>query len=151
RRHLHARRAGHHALPRYHCARAAHALLARVDVGCAVGSRKLQPGAWALPFCGRQARPIERCPGPMSEHDDLIDAFLRGREDLLGAAERIAAPERRTPFVGHWSVMDVLAHLVGWDYTNVEAIEATRAGRLPAFYRHYDPGWAGYNQALIER
>ena len=67
---------------------------------------------------------------------DLIDAFVRVRE---------------TPFVGHWNLMDVLAHLLGWDYTNVNAIEELKAGTTPAFYRHYDPGWAAYNQQLIDR
>ena len=71
---------------------------------------------------------------------DLIDAFVRVREMLLREADAVPAELRQTPFVGHWNLMDVLAHLVGWDYTNVNAIEELKAGTTPSFYRHYDPG-----------
>ena len=87
----------------------------------------------------------------MSETGGLVDAFVRGRETLLRAAEGVPPHLRETPFVGHWNVMDLLAHLVGWDYTNLNAVEEFKAGRVPDFYRHYDPGWAAYNQQLIDR
>jgi hypothetical protein len=43
-----------------------------------------------------------------------------------------------------------MAHVIGWDYTNVEAIAEFRAGTLPAFYSHYEPTWATYNARLVE-
>ncbi len=82
---------------------------------------------------------------------DLIDAFVRMREALLRAADSTPPELRQRPFVGHWNLLDVLAHLIGWDYTNVNAIDALQAGTTPDFYRHYDPGWATYNQQLIDR
>lgn len=87
----------------------------------------------------------------MAEGTGLVDAFLRGRELLLRVAGEVPPELRTTPFVGHWNLMDVLAHLVGWDYTNVNAIEALKAGSVPDFYRQYDPGWASYNRQLIDR
>jgi hypothetical protein len=87
----------------------------------------------------------------MTDRDSLIDAFVRRRALLLVAAEGVPPERRTTLFVGHWNLLDLLAHLVGWDYTNVKAIEELKAGRIPDFYRHYDPGWAAYNQQLIER
>ena len=58
---------------------------------------------------------------------------------------------RDTPFVGHWDLKDVIAHTVGWDYTNVEALPDFAAGRLPAFFERYDPDWAACNAELVAR
>jgi hypothetical protein len=80
----------------------------------------------------------------------LVDELISVRAGILDAASEIPAEERATPFVGHWPIKDLLAHLAGWDYTNVEAAVDLRSGRLPAFYDDYDPGWASYNQELIE-
>ena len=57
--------------------------------------------------------------------------------------------DRDVPFLGVWSAHDIVAHLVGWDYANLEAIETIRAGRLPAFYAAYDPDWRTYNAGLV--
>jgi len=40
---------------------------------------------------------------------------------------------------------------VGWDVANLEAAKAIRAGRLPAFYEHYDHDWRTYNSQLVRR
>jgi hypothetical protein len=87
----------------------------------------------------------------MNDTPDLIDSFVRTREILLVEADAVPPELRQTPFVGHWDLMDLLAHLVGWDYTNVNAIEELKAGTIPAFYAQYDPGWAAYNQQLVDR
>jgi len=76
-------------------------------------------------------------------------AAVRGA--LLEAADGVAPERRREPFLGAWDLMDLLAHLIGWDRTNVEAIDDFLAGRLPAFYDAYDPGWASFNAALVAR
>ena len=57
--------------------------------------------------------------------------------------------ERDTAFLGTWTVKDLVAHLVGWDYANLEGVEAVLAGRLPAFYAHYDPDWRAFNAGLV--
>jgi hypothetical protein len=87
----------------------------------------------------------------MTESDDLVNAFVHGREALLRAALAMPPHMRSTPFVGYWNLLDLLAHLVGWDYTNLNAVAEIKAGRIPDFYRHYDPGWASYNRQLIDR
>jgi hypothetical protein len=86
----------------------------------------------------------------MSEQTDVVDSLVLTREALLREADAVPPELRETPFVGHWNLMDVLAHLVGWDYTNQRAIEEFRQGQTPDFYRHYDAGWASYNQQLID-
>ncbi len=60
--------------------------------------------------------------------------------------------ERRDePFVGVWDLKDLLAHLVGWDRTNLDALRDFLSGRRPAFYDRYDPGWTAYNAELVAR
>jgi hypothetical protein len=73
------------------------------------------------------------------------------RAGILEATSEIPVRQRNTPFVGHWTIKELLAHLAGWDYANVKAVADLRAGRMPAFYEEYDPGWASYNQKLVER
>jgi hypothetical protein len=80
----------------------------------------------------------------------LVDELVAVRAGVLDAASEVPAEERDTPFVGHWTIKDLLAHLAGWDYASMEAVVDLIAGRLPAFYDEYDPGWASYNQKLIE-
>jgi len=61
-------------------------------------------------------------------------------------------PERQDQaFIGIWSVKDLLAHLVGWDVANIQAIQAILAGQLPAFYAHYEPNWQTFNAGLVAR
>jgi hypothetical protein len=67
------------------------------------------------------------------------------------AALRIPEAERRRVFLGSWSLMELLAHLAGWDHANMEAVDAVKAGRLPAFYEFRDHDWRTYNAILVER
>jgi len=44
-----------------------------------------------------------------------------------------------------------VAHLVGWDYTNLKAVKEIRAGKLPSFYAYYDRDWETYNARLVKK
>jgi hypothetical protein len=46
-------------------------------------------------------------------------------------------------------VKDLLAHLVGWDFANLEAGQAILAGKMPAFYSHHDQDWQTFNARLV--
>jgi hypothetical protein len=81
--------------------------------------------------------------------DALIGAFNATREALVAAVESVPPELRDVPFVGDWDVRDVIAHTVGWDYTNVAALPDFAAGRLPAFFDRYDPDWAAVNAELV--
>jgi hypothetical protein len=82
---------------------------------------------------------------------ELIDAFERTRQALLQEAASVPPALRTTPFVGHWDLHDLLAHLVGWDHTNLESIDDMQAGRLPVFYAHYESNWDAFNAVLVTR
>jgi hypothetical protein len=77
--------------------------------------------------------------------------MVEAQEALMEAARGVPEAERTRVFLGTWSLMDLLAHLAGWDHANMEAVEAVRAGRLPAFYEHRDRDWRTFNAMLVEK
>jgi hypothetical protein len=81
----------------------------------------------------------------------LIAEFDRVRAELLDAVLSVPSERRDEPFLGTWDVKDVIAHTVGWDYTNIEALPDFRTGRLPAFFARYDTDWATINADLVAR
>jgi hypothetical protein len=83
--------------------------------------------------------------------DDIISALTQARRKILHVAHTLPRERQGEVFLGEWSAQDLLAHLVGWDYTNIAATKSILAGELPEFYSHHDPDWASYNAFLIER
>jgi len=81
----------------------------------------------------------------------LINALEDQRERLVGLALSVPAELRKTPFVGKWSLHEVIAHLIGWDRTNINTVDDLLAGRLPPFYDRYEPNWVGYNDELVAK
>jgi hypothetical protein len=83
--------------------------------------------------------------------DNIISALTQARRKILKVAHALPAEKQGEVFLGTWSAQDLLAHLVGWDYTNIAATKSILAGELPEFYSHHDRDWASYNAFLIER
>jgi hypothetical protein len=83
------------------------------------------------------------------KQEQIIADLAAARRELLDAAAALPAAGHDTVFLGSWTAKDLLAHLVGWDYANLEGIAAVRAGRLPAFYAHYDADWRTFNACLV--
>lgn len=83
--------------------------------------------------------------------DELLIALRQVRRELLAVASSIPAAKQETPFLGVWSVNDLVAHLAGWDYANLAAIDAVLAGRLPYFYDRFDSDWRTFNAELVAR
>ena len=83
------------------------------------------------------------------EKEELLRDLVRIRNRILDVASSIPAERSGDIFLGIWSTKDLLAHLVGWDYTNLDAAKSIRAGRLPKFYAHHDRDWASYNAQLV--
>ena len=70
---------------------------------------------------------------------------------LLEVAAAVPPAAAGVVFLGEWSAKDIVAHLIGWDYANIEAIQAILDGRLPAFYAHHDRDWRSFNAELVRR
>ena len=84
-----------------------------------------------------------------AKKDEIISGLVEARRKILDAASSLLPAEQDEIFLGVWSVKDLLAHLVGWDLANIEAVEAILAGRLPAFYVHHDRDWKTFNARLV--
>ena len=74
---------------------------------------------------------------------------VRGR--ILAKASRLPSEHEDDVFLGTWSMKDLLAHLVGWDRTNLAAAKSILKGDLPEFYAHHDPDWSTFNDQLVTK
>ena len=82
---------------------------------------------------------------------DLLYGLKAVRESILAEALALPPGACEVVFLGTWSVMDLLAHLSGWDYTNLQAAQDILDGLLPEFYEHHDRDWQTYNASLVEK
>jgi hypothetical protein len=82
---------------------------------------------------------------------EMINSLAGVRACLLATAASIPEDQRFTPFLGDWSLMELLAHRAGWDITNLQAIRDIQAGKMPQFYSQYDSEWQAYNAVLADR
>ncbi len=88
---------------------------------------------------------------PEAKKAQLLADLTAARGEVLDAVVALAAEDRDMVFLGIWSAHDIVAHLIGWDHANLEAVDAIRAGRLPACYAAYDPDWRTFNAGLVAR
>ena len=82
---------------------------------------------------------------------ELLSAVLETRAALLQAASGLSPTAQDTVFLGIWSVKDLIAHLIGWDFANLAAAQAIQAGKLPEFYAHYDEDWETFNAESVAK
>lgn len=83
--------------------------------------------------------------------DQILSALMETRQHIIHQAGEISAKDRDRVFLGIWSVRDLLAHLVGWDHTNLDAVNAVMSRTLPAFYEYHDHDWKTYNSMLVTK
>ncbi|HSL47246.1 MAG TPA: DinB family protein [Anaerolineales bacterium] len=82
--------------------------------------------------------------------DQLISNLIETRQKILAAASELSDAEKNQVFLGIWSVKDLLAHLIGWDHTNVAAAKSILNSEIPSFYEHRDRDWQTYNAMLVK-
>ncbi len=83
--------------------------------------------------------------------DEFIRELADARRGILELAREIPPQRLDEPFLGVWSIKDLLAHLIGWDFTNLQAIQEILDGTVPTFFRYYDKDWHSYNAGLVEK
>ena len=83
--------------------------------------------------------------------DSIITALIQARRKIVDVAYALPPEKQDEVFLGVWSVADLLAHLIGWDYTNLEATKSILQGELPECYSHRDRDWETYNALMVER
>lgn len=79
----------------------------------------------------------------------VIGQLIEARQAILEAASALPVEKQAVAFLGVWSIKDLLAHLIGWDFANIEAVQAIPGGNLPAFYAHHDHDWQSFNARLV--
>ena len=86
-----------------------------------------------------------------AKKEQLLAELRETRSNILKEVSALSAKKQGLTFLGVWSVQDLLAHLAGWDYTNLDAIKAVLAGELPSFYEHHSSDWQTYNAMLVSK
>jgi len=84
-----------------------------------------------------------------AKKEKIISELKKARSNLLTEVVALSTKQRNTIFLGVWSVKDLLAHLAGWDFTNIAAVRSVLAGKVPAFYKYRDRDWQTYNAMLV--
>lgn len=79
----------------------------------------------------------------------LLAEMASTRQEILAAAAEIPGVLRTESFVGQWNVLDLLAHMAGWDDANRQAVDEVRSGQLPAFYQYAERNWVTFNEKLV--
>ena len=83
--------------------------------------------------------------------DEVIAALVNARAKIRQAAVDLPFEKQDAHFLGVWGIKELLAHLIGWDYTNLQACQSILAGELPEFFAHFNPDWRNYNTALVAK
>lgn len=81
----------------------------------------------------------------------LLDDLRASRRSVLEAVAGLPDERWEDAFLGTWSIEDLLAHLIGWDYTNFQAVHEILSGSYPSFFQYYDKDWAAYNRHLVQQ
>jgi hypothetical protein len=79
----------------------------------------------------------------------ILQDLARVRMAIINTADKLPPSKQSAIFLGIWSPRHLIAHLIGWDYTNITAATELNAGRLPTFYEHHDRDWSSYNNEII--
>lgn len=85
------------------------------------------------------------------EKDEILSGLGEARGKIMEAVSTLPPERCDEVFLGVWSIRDLLAHLQGWDVTNLAAAQEILAGKVPAFYAYHDRDWAGYNARLVKK
>jgi hypothetical protein len=80
----------------------------------------------------------------------VIGGSAAVRQKILSLAESLPPAKQERVYLGVWTVRQLLAHLTGWDYANLEGAQAVLEERLPAFYAHHDRDWKSFNAILVQ-
>jgi hypothetical protein len=79
----------------------------------------------------------------------LIAGLKDVRKRILTLASKLDPGKHEEVYLGTWSVREMLAHLAGWDETNIRAADEILCDDLPSFYKYSDKDWASYNVKLV--
>jgi hypothetical protein len=80
-----------------------------------------------------------------------LSALVAARQNILAEVAGLSSEQQNQIFLGIWSIKDLLAHLTGWDITNMEAVKSVLQSQVPSFYQYRDHDWQTYNAMLVSQ
>ena len=83
--------------------------------------------------------------------EQLLSELLEVRRKILDIACALPLEKQKIAYLGEWDIYDLLAHLAGWDFTNIQAAEQIQSGNVPEFYQYRSPDWKAYNAQLVAK
>lgn len=83
--------------------------------------------------------------------EQLLSGLMEVRRLILDLAGALPVEKQKAAYLGEWDIYDMLAHLAGWDFTNIQAVEEIRSGIVPEFYQYSGPDWRDYNAQLVAK
>ena len=83
--------------------------------------------------------------------EQVLSGLIETRQNILTEAVSLSDEQQNQVFLGRWSIKDLLAHLIGWDLTNLDAVKSILSGKVPDFYQHHDRDWQAYNGILVKK
>jgi hypothetical protein len=86
-----------------------------------------------------------------SSKAEVLHAARKARAAIRERVLALSPDDCARPYLGTWSIKDLVAHLIGWDETNVRAVRSLLRGQLPAFYAQHDNDWQTYNARLVRK
>ena len=86
---------------------------------------------------------------PETRKSQLLNGLEHTRSSFLAELSSLPPEKRPEVFLGTWNAYDLVAHLIGWDFTNIQAAKDILADQLPQFYAHHDRDWRTYNAELV--
>ncbi len=90
-------------------------------------------------------------PSQLRRKDNILATLVEARQNILAEAPTLSEAQQDEVFLGVWSVKDLLAHLIGWDETNLRAVKSVLKGCVPFFYEYHDRDWQTYNARLVKK
>ncbi len=88
---------------------------------------------------------------PEASKRALLSSLAAARQAILKEARALPPLRQSVIFLGSWSARHLVAHLIGWDHTNLQAVAEIRRHKVPSFFRYHDHDWAMYNAMLVRR
>ena len=83
--------------------------------------------------------------------DQLLSGLMEVRRRILDLAGALPSEKQNVAYLGEWDIYDMLGHLAGWDFTNIQAVEQILSGNVPEFYQYASPDWRDYNAQLVAK
>ena len=93
---------------------------------------------------------MEEQQAPQSVKQKIIGTLADTRQQIVVVSSALPVEKREVIFLGEWALRDLLAHLIGWDYANIQAIHDIRGGALPRVLQHWTPDWKVFNDRLVK-